>query len=360
MCRGDKSDEKGGNDRNDRIGRRGRKEFMENDQLLRLSLLGPGESGKSTFLKQFNILFHEGYPELDRKKLDHVVHNNLLIGMRTLIKQAGLLNDSNPELQTALVSAETIVAKDVIDKLNYNDGIDNFSADQLRTLWNDEGIQRTYAVRHRFQMPYALDYFMNRLEDIEKVGYIPSIDDVLHMSEDDGEQKFCIIDVGGQRNERKKWIHLFDRIAAVLFVAATSEYDQYLIEDSKQNRLEESVELFDKVCSMTQFSNSALVLFLNKIDLFKDKCAKIPLEGYFPDYHPPKGGGGGDGRSVNGEELYDSGLKFMNQLFQERNKTGREVYVHLTCATDTASVRTVFEAVRDSTIDAHMKAFDSF
>jgi hypothetical protein len=39
---------------------------------------------------------------------------------------------------------------------------------------------------------------------------------------------FVIIDVGGQRNERKKWIHCFDSVNAVIFVAALSEYDQVI------------------------------------------------------------------------------------------------------------------------------------
>ena len=39
-------------------------------------------------------------------------------------------------------------------------------------------------------------------------------------------------DVGGQRNERKKWIHCFENVTAVIFVAALSAYDQVLYEDS--------------------------------------------------------------------------------------------------------------------------------
>jgi hypothetical protein len=73
------------------------------------------------------------------------------------------------------------------------------------------------------------------------MGYIPSEQDVLHARapttgivenhfEIDGNA-FKMFDVGGQRNERKKWIHCFENVTAVLFVAALSEYNQVLYED---------------------------------------------------------------------------------------------------------------------------------
>ncbi len=55
--------------------------------------------------------------------------------------------------------------------------------------------------------------------------------------------------MGGQRNERKKWIHCFDDVTAVIFVAALSEYDQTLFEDSTTNRLLGAVELFGEICN---------------------------------------------------------------------------------------------------------------
>ncbi|EPB78420.1 g-protein alpha subunit, partial [Ancylostoma ceylanicum] len=43
---------------------------------------------------------------------------------------------------------------------------------------------------------------------------------------------FCrVFDVGGQRSERKKWIHCFEDVNAIIFIAAISEYDQVLFED---------------------------------------------------------------------------------------------------------------------------------
>ena len=40
-----------------------------------------------------------------------------------------------------------------------------------------------------------------------------------------------MIDVGGQRSERKKWLRCFDSIQAVIFIASLAEYDQVLAED---------------------------------------------------------------------------------------------------------------------------------
>jgi len=40
-----------------------------------------------------------------------------------------------------------------------------------------------------------------------------------------------MFDVGGQRSERKKWIHVFDNVQVVLFLVAISGYDHALVED---------------------------------------------------------------------------------------------------------------------------------
>jgi hypothetical protein len=42
-----------------------------------------------------------------------------------------------------------------------------------------------------------------------------------------------VVDVGGQRSERRKWIQCFDDVRAVLFVCALSGYDMTLFEDGK-------------------------------------------------------------------------------------------------------------------------------
>jgi len=44
---------------------------------------------------------------------------------------------------------------------------------------------------------------------------------------------YRIFDIGGQRSERKKWIHCFEGVTAIIFIVALSEYDLCLIEDQE-------------------------------------------------------------------------------------------------------------------------------
>lgn len=46
-----------------------------------------------------------------------------------------------------------------------------------------------------------------------------------------------MVDVGGQRSERRKWIHCFENVTSIMFLAALSEYDQFLVESDNEVRL---------------------------------------------------------------------------------------------------------------------------
>lgn len=46
-----------------------------------------------------------------------------------------------------------------------------------------------------------------------------------------GQLTYRMFDVGGQRSERKKWIHCFENVNCLMFLVAISGYDQCLVED---------------------------------------------------------------------------------------------------------------------------------
>lgn len=86
--------------------------------------------------------------------------------------------------------------------------------------------------------------FFSFLDDLDRLGkkdYMPTEQDILrtrvkttgivevHFSFKN--LNFKLFDVGGQRSERKKWIHCFEDVTAIIFCVAMSEYDQVLHED---------------------------------------------------------------------------------------------------------------------------------
>jgi hypothetical protein len=90
--------------------------------------------------------------------------------------------------------------------------------------------------------------------------------------------------MGGQRSERKKWIHCFEDVTTILFIVAVSEYDQPLFEDMTVNRMSEALTLFDSICNSPWFTSTPIILFLNKSDLLREKLKTSPIENHFPDY----------------------------------------------------------------------------
>ena len=122
------------------------------------------------------------------------------------------------------------------------DCLDDTMAENLAAVWSDTGIQSAFAHRSEFQLEDCASYFLSRAKKQAEPGYIPTVDDVLRarvrttgiVSElyTIFDTPIEMYDVGGQRNERKKWIHAFDGVNALIFVAAISEYDQVLLEVS--------------------------------------------------------------------------------------------------------------------------------
>ena len=109
------------------------------------------------------------------------------------------------------------------------------------------------------------------------------------------------------------------------------------------------MELFEEICNSKWFSNTSIILFLNKKDLFEEKLMRVPLrddecnegEGRFTDYE------GGD--SVPAATAYLEGkFKALN-----RDPT-KEVFVKTTCATDTTNVRTIFDACKEIILGASL------
>jgi len=83
--------------------------------------------------------------------------------------------------------------------------------------------------------------YFNAIDRMSAPGYLPTNQDILRsrvkttgITETTfrvGELTYKLFDVGGQRSERKKWIHCFENVTALVFLVSLSEYDQMLYED---------------------------------------------------------------------------------------------------------------------------------
>ena len=88
-----------------------------------------------------------------------------------------------------------------------------------------------------------LKSFIKNIDRISCTDYIPTDQDILRCRVRTtgitqtifkvNELLYRVVDVGGQRTERKKWIHCFDDVNAIIFLVAISGYDQTLWEDNK-------------------------------------------------------------------------------------------------------------------------------
>jgi len=170
--------------------------------------------------------------------------------------------------------------------------------------------------------------------------------------------EFTLVDISGQRTQRRKWIHCFDNISTVIFCASLAEYDMTCPvreeeEDETEgeektgaeefpqgavlDRMEESLALFERTINASWWaSNSSFVLLLNKSDVFEKKLQNTPLSSCFRDYED--------------EPTFDAGVRFIESKFMERNKSGRPIYTHVTCAVNSENVQFVFGSVRETVL----------
>jgi len=244
----------------------------------------------------------------------------------------------------------------VADRTNSSCEVTLDMVPQFKLLWNDPSIQAVYSRRIEYNgvLP-NVEYYMQHIERIAAPTYFPSYDDILQcrvrttgltefLFSVNSVTKFRVLDMGGQRGERKKWLRVFDNVTAIIFLAAISEYDEKLVEDGTVNRIHEALSLFDEIVNKSFFRDTSFILFLNKCDLFRKKLEvdKVDLKLGFPDYH--------------GNAVYEEATDFIKGKFIAKIKGGKRVYSHLTCATDTSTMSFVFSAVKDTILHQALQA----
>eukprot|EP01113_Clastostelium_recurvatum_P036889 TRINITY_DN5334_c0_g1_i2.p1 TRINITY_DN5334_c0_g1~~TRINITY_DN5334_c0_g1_i2.p1 ORF type:complete len:359 (-),score=69.47 TRINITY_DN5334_c0_g1_i2:75-1151(-) len=318
------------------IDRELREHGKKTEHEIKLLLLGAGESGKSTLAKQLKIIHQEGFTDQERIYYKPVVLANAIRSMKALLSAAEkfgyVFQDHNRERAgrwAMITEADPLLPPLAAD---------------ARLLWEDNAIQQAYRRQNEFQLSDSAAYYMTSMERLAGASYLPTDMDILRSRAKTvgiietefnvGPTRFRLVDVGGQRSERKKWVQCFTDVTAVIFVVGMSEYNQKMYEDDTTNRMHDTLRLFQEMINSKWLVSAAMVLFLNKRDVFQEKIKHIDLSVCFPDYKAGKN--------------YDAAVEFMKNRFLEQNeRPDRAVYTHVTCATDTNNVNVVFTAVKD-------------
>nr|XP_003201106.1 guanine nucleotide-binding protein G(q) subunit alpha isoform X1 [Danio rerio] len=225
----------------------------------------------------------------------------------------------------------------------------------IRHLWADEGFKNCFKLckdNHRHLT--SLEYFVDRLEQITANNYIPITADIFRThSPTNGIAELTIpmnsvtfrfFNVSGQRGQRKKWIHHFENVTTVIFVASLSEYDEFLEENNK-NRMEESLPLFNSVTHSPWFAQSFILLLLNKKDILARKIQFSHLKTFFPEF---------EGNIQN----TDDAMKFMLKSYERNATPDPWIYSQFICVKDFTDTRIIFECVKDSIVRQTIAQFE--
>jgi len=258
------------------------------DKEVKLLLLGAGESGKSTVAKQMKIIHLKGFTNEEKLAYKGSIYNNILTSMRNLVI-------ASKELEIALSPNNSAAAEEVTKDDEYFSGqLSPEVVKCIKDLWADGGIKEAFTRSAEFQLNDCAGYYFDNIDRLVANDYVPTEQDILRcrarttgiveIEFEYNQHHFRIVDVGGQRSERKKWMHCFQDVTAVLFCVALSEYDLKLYEDHTVNRMHESLKVFREICNNKWFTDTAVVLFMNKKDTFAEKIAKIDLNVCFPEY----------------------------------------------------------------------------
>ncbi|KAH8926064.1 G-alpha-domain-containing protein [Atractiella rhizophila] len=238
------------------------------------------------------------------------------------------------------------------------------SKDEIKQLWRDcvekgliagEGPNKE-SVKGT-EMTTSAKYFLDRLDNVCSVHYYPSDEDIVNtristigceehvISVDykDSSFKLRVVDVAGARGQRAVWAQYFSDAEAMIFMVASNEYNTTLPEAPAVNCMDESLDIFFKVCSNPLLASVTCILFLNKVDLLKRKLRTglYPVSEVFPDYQ--------------GANKVEPVLNYFKERFKLMNAgRNRRMYTHFTTSIDIRLSRMTIASINDTIIRSNL------
>lgn len=314
----------------------------------KLLLLGAGESGKSTAVKQLKLIHRQRITEEESAEFAMAIRCNVLEVTRTILQAMTTLgvDFADPALHEVVEHVKTVEPQ----------LLDQKTVDMIAALRQDAGFQEAVVRREEYWLLDAWEYYLDNMDRFVEPDFVPTEEDqimtrirttgVICSELHDPPLRYTVVDVGGQRSERRKWIHCFDDVKAVLFLVGLSGYAQVLFEDQRTNRMVESLALFADVVRTPAFRHTPIHVLLNKKDLFETMIKNKPLSKTFPDYTGPEG------------EMAPA-LEFIKDKYRKVVEThcpGKECPIHVIAARVRLDMKVMFADVKAKlTSDTTMK-----
>ncbi|KAK0191997.1 guanine nucleotide-binding protein alpha-2 subunit [Armillaria mellea] len=309
---------------------------------VKVLLLGSGDSGKSTVLKQMRFIHRVPFSPQEIESYRQLTFDNLTRGLKYVL-------DAMEDMDLKVQEDNEKYLEVIENARDLRDG-ESFPMEYyepLKSLWNDPEVQKAWQRGNEAALPENLLYFFGSLDRLFDPQYQPTEQDIIQcrartigITETTftlREHEMLMVDVGGQKSERRKWIHCFQDVTSILFLVSLSGYDQCLVEDKDANQMQDAMTIWDSICHSQWFKQTSIILFLNKNDLFEKKIPHSDIKNFFPDYD----GETGDVRA--GRDYFKR--RFTKLATKAGRLKEREIYIHMTTATDTAMLRVVMAAV---------------
>lgn len=199
------------------------------------------------------IIHETGYSLEECEQYRPVVYSNTIQSLMAIIRAMGQLRIDFADPQKTDVARQFFTYASAAEEGELTPELVNL----MKKLWSDAGVQQCFARSREYQLNDSAAYYLNSLDRISQPNYIPTQQDVLrtrvkttgivethfsfkglhfkwvcngckliasgHCLTSPSLSFYCrMFDVGGQRSERKKWIHCFEGVTAIIFCVALS------------------------------------------------------------------------------------------------------------------------------------------
>lgn len=298
---------------------------------IKILLIGAGESGKSTLVKQIKRLYCGGFTPYERNIFKEVINMSIVSDFQTLV---------NAMIEsTYKFSRDIEPAVHTVKELDQSEIFDSSIAELILQIWDDQTMKMVYSESKSLGIAENFEYFIDKINDFAEPDYLPSDLDILKarirsIGRSDmklliNDIKTKIVDIGGQKSERKHWEKCFRNLNYIIFVQPLSDFDQVLFEDGETSRTKDSLQLFENIFNNTALKNLPIFVIFNKKDIFEEKL-ESSWDAFLKSYP------GYDGEKANLEQCYNHVKNtFLKLIPSDRNYWTDSVF---TCAMDDVSV----------------------